>query len=321
MDHDGVYLPAAAAISALADLGLAASEAEVLHIPTEELGPGLPAAVPLLWDRKRQQPLGLGAHIEAHRLAPRQRSGTATVQTVQAFIALVNRHRDADSAVFANVDWQKPSLTAVIDYHCRENLTAHDDGTPLNEGHRPRHGGHRIHYAFPLSDAWTAWLEQNGKLMDQGDFALFVEDHIAELAAPTDAEKSDAQQFFQTRCAEPAELFTLARGLEVAVDSRVKSATKLQSGEAEVHFEEVHRDGQGERLTVPGLFILRMALFRMAEPVRLPVRLRYRVSGGAIKWGFQLHRPDERVTEAITRALDAVRVDTALPVYEGAPEA
>jgi N6-adenosine-specific RNA methylase IME4 len=44
-------------------------------------------------------------------------------------------------------------------------------------------------------------------------------------------------------------------------------------------------------------------------------------AGGALKWWFQLWRPDVYVTEQIKKDRDAVAVETGLPVYEGAPEA
>lgn len=305
-------LPTEAAIAALVGLADLAREPHPVTISTEGLGAGLPAVVPAMWDGIAQRIVGLRETIEAHRQAPARRTGTAHAQTIRAFMDLLMRHRDADSVVFADVDWRSPSLLAVIDYHRRAEAEV---------AHEARHLGHRIRYDFPISDAWAAWRDRDGKAMDQAEFAAFVEDHIAELASPTADEKTEAAELFQTRCAEPADVFKLARGLEVCVDSRVKQSVRLQSGEGELHFDEVHTDGKGERLVVPGLFMIRLALFRMADPVRLPVRLRYRVKGGAVIWSYQIHRPDERVTEAVLKALDSVRYETEVPVYEGKPEA
>ncbi len=305
----GGGFPSADALRELAALGVRGSDPEIVGIDTDGLGTGLPKEVPAIWDRNGQRLASVKALLEEYRLRPERRTGTATAQTLQSFIALVNRHKDADSAVFADMDWQKPGFTAVIDYH-----GAGDD-------HAPRHLGHRIAYAFPLSEEWKTWLARDGKAMTQLDFAAFIEDRIADLSAPRDTEVDAIESLFRTRIADPAEVVNLSRGLAVAVDSKVARAVTLQSGEGEMVFEEVHRDGGGQKLTIPGVFMVALPVFFRGAPARLPVRLRYRVKDGAVIWFYQLWRPDTYVTEAILRDRDAVAVETGLPIYEGTPEA
>jgi len=157
--------------------------------------------------------------------------------------------------------------------------------------------------------------------MDQGDFAAFLEDHIADLSSPEDAEREDHERTFGVKVATPAELIQLSRGLQVFSGVQVKNAVTLQSGEASIVFEEEHRDAACNRLQVPGLFILSIAPFFMGELTRIPVRLRYRLAGGRLTWSFQIYRPDIAVTDRLRADLDVIRRDTALPVFEGAPEA
>lgn len=303
-------LPTAASIDALAALGRAASDPAIVSIDTKGLGDGLPATVPALFDRGDQNLDSVRRLIEEFRLRPERRTGTAKVQTLASFYALLNRHKDADSAVFADMNWRAPKLLAVVDYHKREE-----------EAHEPRWLGHRIAYEFPLSDQWQAWVGQTGQMMKQGDFAAFIEDHIADLAAPTNQETEEWERLFATSIADPHEIAMLSRGLSVSVGAKVGRAVNLQSGEGEIVFEEVHRDNAGQKLKVPGLFVISLPVFFRGERVRLPVRLRYRVNGSELLWAFQLWRPDEFVTDAIERDCDAVRVETGLPLYEGMPEA
>lgn len=112
-------------------------------------------------------------------------------------------------------------------------------------------------------------------------------------------------------------MMMLSRGLEVAVNSGVKNAQKLQSGEAQITFTEEHTTS----VTVPGLFIVNVPVFLGGAPVRLVARLRYRVSGSNLVWFYQLYRLREFVRERVLTDLAVAAEKTGLPVYEGSPEA
>lgn len=297
-------------IALLSTMGVKAADPEMVDIDTAGLGEGLPASVPALFDRNGQRLISVKALLEEYRARPERRRGVATVQTLSAFIALTLRHQDPDSAVFADLDWRAPKFTTVVDYHCRGDG---DDGRE----HEPRHLDHRIEYPFPLSEEWKLWVGGNGKPMTQGDFAEFVEDRIADLAAPSATEEKELGQRFQTKVADPAEIMQLSRGLQVLVNAEVKTSKVLQSGEGEIVFREEHRDAAGNKLIVPGLFMISVPVFFGGAPVRVPARLRYRPAGGSIMWAYQMWRPDLYVTEQLQRDADAVRVETGLPVYAG----
>lgn len=243
--------------------------------------------------------------LDQWRTAPERREGTATAKTLDSFIELTKRHADTDSAIFADIVSHEPALTAVIDYH---KQTA-----------EPRFCRHRVVYKYPVSDEWQAWRAQNGKQLAQIEFAAFIEDHVADLAAPTDAEKAQIERLFQTKIALPSELIQLSRGLALSVDTKVKEIRTLQSGEAQITYEEVHKDGAGQPLVIPGLFVINIPLFVGADPTRLVARLRYRRDGG-LKWSFHFWRWREDMRAHLENDLDAVRKHTGLPVYEGEPE-
>ncbi|NSZ47954.1 DUF2303 family protein [Agrobacterium vitis] len=269
---------------------------------------GLPSQIPVLIDRNGGKAISVKPLLEEYREKPRAKLGTAEVKTLESFISLVNRHKTSDSVIFAETDWQKPSITAVIDYHQAES------------GGEADNCKHRIKYPFPLSEEWQAWVAQNGQPMNQTDFAQWIEDHIPDLAAPTQEEVDEYLDVFSLKTAYPNELVTLSRGLQVNVASNVKNNVTLQSGEGQITFEEEHRDATGAKLSVPGLFILSIAPFFMGTKARIPVRLRYRVKNGAVIWSFHLYRPDIHITDQVRADLDSAEQETALPAYEGKPE-
>ncbi|MER8403606.1 YfdQ family protein [Mesorhizobium sp. M1307] len=289
-------------------LGAKAEGVEIATLTNTAKAPGLPDAVPVLLKRGTAPGVeGLERLLEPYRQFPARKTGQATAQTFEAFCNLTLRHLTDHSAIFANMDWKKPTLTAVIDYH------------ELAEGHA-NFGKHRVHYAFPLSEEWQKWVAGDGVKMDQGDFAWFLEDRVAELSSPTEEEKLQYERDFATTIATPAQLVELSRGLQVNVESKVKASTTLQSGEGQIAWEETHSGADGKALKVPGIFMLNIAPFFMGDKVRIPVRLRYRPAGGKVTWFYQIYRPDQFITEHVRDVLAAARDQTGLPTYEGTPE-
>ncbi len=296
------------AVKAVADLATQADFGiKIVSTPTDV--PGLPKEVPVLIDPKTGKAVSIKAIVDEWRLTPDRKRGTAKVLTLESFIGLVERHKTDHSVIFAGTDWNKPSLTAVIDYHEKASGGAADNGK------------HRVHYEFPLSDSWKAWTKINGQALSQVDFAEFIEDHIADLASPDTMEEEDWRHKFSFRVASPNELVTLSRGLQVNSDMRVKNVVNLQSGAAQINFEEEHKDANGNKLDVPGMFILSIPPFFQGDAARIPVRLRYRLASGKLFWICQLYRPDVYITEQVVRDMERAGSDTGLSYFQGSPEA
>jgi len=298
------------AVEKLATLGARATGADVISIIAPDGTEGLPASFPVaVIHGERPEIRSLKALAEEWRDHPEHRRGVAKVGDVQSFIELVNRHKTDNSVVFADSDWRKPSMTAVIDYH------SHESDGPAD------FGKHRVHYAFPFSDEWSVWLKHDGKPMDQAEFAEFIEERAPDMTTLVEAEAAHhARELQVAKIGMPMEIFDLARGLEINVGGKIKQNLKLQSGEAKISFVEEHTGKDGAPITVPGAFALRIPLFYNQEPIDIPVRLRYRVVGGAIIWIYKLFRVDRLVTEAVRVAKQDVEHETALSVFEGAPE-
>ena len=310
--HDpfGSIPPGAFDIKTLAELAAGASAIEIAPLVTPDEAIGLPKSIPVaLINGKQPEARSVAQLFEYYRLHPARKTGQAEALTLESFFELVNRHKTADSVIFADTDWTKPALTAVIDYH--EAKSAGIAGNCK----------HRIHYPYPLSEEWKKWIELNGQPMKQAEFAYFLEDRIGELAAPTDHEKVTLENQFATKIALPSHVMELSRGLKVNVESRVKTAVTLQSGEGQIAWEETHSDGDGKPLKVPGLFMLSIAPFFMGDKIRIPVRLRYRPVAAMVMWSYEIYRPDLAITEHVRQTLFEAREKTSLPVYEGKPEA
>lgn len=295
------------AIELVKNLAVAAAEPEILLVDTTGLGAGLPANVPVAFDRATNTFKSVRPLIEEYRVDPRRRRGTAQVDTLKSFIELIDRHKDVDSVIFGKTSWPSPKLTAVLNYD-REGVAA-------------RKGDHRIEYAFPLTEEFTAWVNGNAKPMKQDEFAAFLEEHSAELAAPGDGERSEYERLFKERMATPSEVVQLSRHLEVFVNAKAKQGIRLQTGERQIEFAEEHLNANGEKVVIPGVFMVSVPAFVDGDAVRIPARLRYRIAGGTIVWFYQLYRWEFYLREQVGHDLKEAADKTQLPSFEGSPEA
>jgi uncharacterized protein YfdQ (DUF2303 family) len=244
---------------------------------------------------------------------PERRKGTAHFTELSSFIAHAIRFKAEESAIFAESSQTSPKLTSVIDYHV---------AGPDEDRVKARHGQHRGVYHFPLDDAWKAWREADTKSFTQRDFAAFLEDRILDVIDPATA--AGSVQLFATNTgttfASPAKMMALSRGLSVTVNAQTKEAINLATGEAQIAFASEHRDEAGQKLTVPGAFVVQLPVFKSGAAYQIPIRLRYRVKEQAVIWSFSMYRPDRYFDDALLDACDRAKTETDLPLFMGAPE-
>lgn len=254
---------------------------------------------------------------------PDRREGTDTAADVATLIEWTNRHKDAGSVVFCDATREAPKMLAVIDYH-----------QPGEGDDKARFRRFRSLYQFPLDRRWKEWKAIDGKGLDQAEFAAFIEDHVLDLIGPEVSTDGDGQttavKLPQTvqqlldlaggRCAFPNEVMALSRGLELTSNDKVVNRVDLQSGEGAIVFESTHVDRNGVKIDVPRLFMIAIPLFeRSADHYRIPVRIRYRLAGGSVKWIPTLFGADEIMDTAIRDAARTVQEQTERPVFFGWP--
>ena len=258
---------------------------------------------------------------------PRFRRGTATMTSLDSFIAHVNRFGDSDSAVFATDNRERPALTAVLDYH-RADADIDDGEGGVERGHGDyRHGKHRTSFAFPLSDEWKAWNKKNGVVMSMGEFALFLEDRIGDIALAGDEFPEDLARFVNVNggteaIADFAALVELSRGLKVYEQANVEEATNLASGEGHIRFSVEHetRTKTGGTIKVPTMFFIAIPVFHKGAFYRIAARLRYRKTVEGVKFWFDLYRADKSFDHAFDEAVQRVDAETEAAVFFGSAE-
>lgn len=262
--------------------------------------------------------------LEEYTDQPMFRRGTATMTSLDSFIAHLNRFGDGDSAVFANDDHASPSLLAVLDYNRKDTLPGEDGGENVHGDYR--HGKHRTRFAFPVSDQWKAWHAMNGNKMGMADFAAFLEDNVLDVA-DVETTPESAKRFVEmnggvNRIADWSVLNTLAKTLTIYESAVVSEAVNLSSGEGQLTLKADHdTEVAGVKATIPTMFFVAIPIFREGVIYRLPVRLRYRKTGAGVVFWYELWRADRAFDDAFREAVAKVDAETEAQVFFGSPEA
>lgn len=291
-----------AVLSAALDLG---------HVGFRQIGddahPVLVASVP-----KGRELASVKRFLDEYRDAPERITGTATLHDEASFVAHVNEMKLPTTRTFCDRLAKPPQLVAVYDYHEVTEKTQ-----------KPAFGKHRARWPLTMSEEWDAWTEKNGKAMNMVEFSEFLEQHMPDVFWGD--ERSDYTNLLieklELRLASPSALINLARNLAVNVDTGVRNAVTLQTGEIALTYVETHRDHEGKPVTVPNAFLIAIPVVFGGPLYQVLARLRYRVQGPKIVWFFELHRIDLVLESALKEICERVADETERPVFLGTPEA
>lgn len=249
--------------------------------------------------------------LDEYAIAPDRITGTATLRDEASFVQHVNEQKRAHTRIFCEPKNVPPTFTAVYDYH------ALVDGTPL-----PAFREHRAIWPLTMSKEWAAWTGQAGKAMPPQEFAEFLERHVPDVYWGD--QMSDYTKLLisslELRLASPSSLIALSRNLAVNLDTQVRHAQTLSSGEIAITYIETHRDGEGQPIKVPNAFLIAIPVVQGGPLYQILARLAYRVRDGKVTWSYTLHRTDLVFDEALKEIRARIEEATERTVFLGSPE-
>ncbi|XUM01260.1 DUF2303 family protein [Streptomyces venezuelae ATCC 10712] len=219
---------------------------------------------------------------------PARKAGNTTVRDATSFQAYFDKHADASTEVYADAD--RLTVTAVLDAHTADLA---------------RWSGHRLTLHLRKTEAWGQWLEHDGRLMQQEQFAEFLEDHLPELLEPS-----------------AAEMLEIAQSIQGATKAEFQSSTRLSSGQRQFAFVETvtAKAGQKGQLTIPETFVIGLVPFEGSEGYRLTARFRYRLGReGGLTLGYKLERPGDVIRKAFADVVTAIGEQIEQPIMNGTP--
>jgi uncharacterized protein YfdQ (DUF2303 family) len=179
----------------------------------------------------------------------------------------VNRFKGADTMLFADISASK--IVALIDYHSPEKAA---------------HVAHRVRLDLPQSEEWKLWTGVNGRMMEQLEFARFLEENAADIRAPAAGELLDA-----------------CRDLQVNRKVNFIKAVRTQTDNENFEFtDETNASRKGD-LEIPSKFILGLPVYFGQPETELHAFLRWKMDG-TLTLGLKLHRV-EHVRQAVFKQI------------------
>lgn len=207
-----------------------------------------------------------------------------TLQTVDSLVDYVNRFKTDETMLFADIG--RNSIGALIDYHGPTEAANVD---------------HSATMVLPYSEEWKAWTAASGQLVRQLEFARFIEENAADIAAPSGAD-----------------LLEVVRDLQAVRRANFKKAVRTASGNENFEYsEETTASTKNGSVEIPAQFKLELPVYFGGAPTPLFAFLRWKLSDGDLTIGVTLHRA-EHVRQAVFRGivLDAAE-RTARPALFG----
>ena len=206
----------------------------------------------------------------------------AQMQTTDSLVEYVNRFKSDDTILLADI--AANAIVGAIDYHSPNG---------------PRHVQHKAALQLGFSTEWTEWNRINDKLMPQLEFARFIEENAADIAAPP-----------------AADLIECVRDLQAHRKVNFTKAVRTSSENENFEFtDETEAKGRGG-IEIPTRFVLKIPVYFGESDVELGAFLRWKLDGGLFL-GIKLHRA-EHVRQAVFKqiVLD-VAVRTERPAMFG----
>jgi uncharacterized protein YfdQ (DUF2303 family) len=230
---------------------------------------------------------------ERYEATPRARRGPFTVYDVDSLVAYTKRHADP-AATATWVDMTSNAIVSVLNDH----------GTTDEAGADPRWGDHQAVMPLKTTPEWDHWTKHDGDLVGQEAFAEHIEDGVREIVTP-----------------DAASMLEIAQTFHAHTDAQFRQATRLASGQVNLRYDEetTARAGTNGEMEVPSVFTLGISPFLGEQPYEVTARLRFRVSGGTLRIGYKLDRPEQILRDAMLAIAERLRGELDTPVFIGRP--
>ena len=208
-----------------------------------------------------------------------------TLQTVDSLVDYANRFKTDDTVLFADIEHN--AIVAAIDYHAPGAAA---------------HVHHNAKLTLPFSVEWKTWTAINGRLMPQLEFARYLEENAADIAAPSGADLLEA-----------------CRDLQAVRKVNFKKAVRTATDHENFEYSDETEARTSGGIELPTKFLLNIPVYFDDEYRAVYAFLRWKLDDGSLHLGVQLHRP-EHVRQAVFKQIVMhAAAGTARPSVFGRP--
>lgn len=207
---------------------------------------------------------------------PQRVQQSVSVDTVDSFIEYFNEFGTDHSVIFCDVD--AGSFKGIIDYH------ADRDTADWSE--------HTVSHSCKPTKEWLSWKENDGKKMDQVEFAFFLEQNLDEIVKP-----------------EAAQMLEIALTLKAKTKLNFESGNRLSDGQVQFQYREEMEGKAGIKgdIKIPENFGLGIRVFEGGDAYSLEARFRYRIREGKVLMWYDLVRPHKIHRAAVEDVFNKIK--------------
>lgn len=224
--------------------------------------------------------------IEKAQLAPNRKKGTVALTSIDSFLQYIaDQNQAATAYIYANPEAQ--TLTAVFNDN-KENTIGWRD--------------HRATFKAELSREFTNWMHNNKQSKNQEDFAIFLEDNIADIVEPSGEV-----------------LLSVATSLQAKTEVNFSSAKRLDNGQVQFTYtENLDARAANGTLEIPREFALGIRIFKNGHGYKVKARLKYRLHSQQLKFWYELDRPENVIETAFKESIEKAQT-SGYTVLFGSP--
>lgn len=230
---------------------------------------------------------------------PLRKRGALSIHEVDSFIDHSKKQGSlTNTNIYLDVDYVKQHIQATAVFN--------DDSDGKEAGWKD----HRATFTPRIGEEWRRWNESNKRHMDQETFANFLQDNISDINAGADSKLPSG-----------SDVLTFVSKLEETRTVKYGSSVNTQNGMVQLEYIEQGDDNTKGKLEVFKEFGLGLRPFFNGEAYAIRALLRYRIdrNSGAIKFWYELQRPDRTLEDACKQLIEKIKNGTGFPVIFGAP--
>lgn len=232
-------------------------------------------------------------------LMPKLVTQHVKLQTVESLITYVNRFKNFDSALFADID--ENTIQAIIDYH---KMPGANGGDPEHSTDHDAHATLTKHLAtlvLPFSQEWSTWSDADESLMSHRDFASFLEENQIDITNPPGGD-----------------LLELCRDLQVI--NNVNFSSSVRSGDYNTISFNKESDAMSKgEVQLPLSITLSIPVYFGEPPVPVTAFMRRKIDDGRLLLGYKLSRAENIRQNEFHRIVGMVGGKVELTTLYGKP--
>lgn len=259
------------------------SEMSIAAATVQEVGAASYLIIP-----EHYKHVDLTSAIERAAATPNRKTGTVHLSDIASFNVFVADQGETGN-VYIYADPDARTLTAVLNDHVHS-----DDEAGWRD--------YRAVFKAELSREFSTWMSLNKKPMEQEDFAIHLEDNIADIVEPSGEM-----------------LLQVALTLQAKTEVNFSSHKRLDNGQIQFAYSEtIDARATGGSIEIPREFTIGLRLFKNGDGYKVRARLKYRLGGGKLKFWYELDRAENAIEDAFQAYVNQAR-ENGFTVLLGRP--